>query len=124
MQTAQDFRRMALALRDTTEKAHHGHPDFRAEGRIFASLHHSMERGMVKLTPDQQRDFMRAQPHAFTPEAGAWGRQGCTRVLFAHVDAESLGEALTTARRNIDRPAAKPRARRTRVTATTRKRRA
>jgi len=123
MQTANDFRRIALALRDTTEKAHHGHPDFRAEGRIFASLHHSMERGMVKLTPDQQREFMRAHPHAFTPEAGAWGRQGCTRVLLAHVDAETLGEALTIARRNIDRPAPRPRARRTRSAATATKRR-
>ena len=110
MQTAQDFRRIALALRDTTEKAHHGHPDFRAEGRIFASLHHSMERGMVKLTPDQQREFILAHPHAFTPEAGAWGRQGCTRVLLAHVDPETLGEALTMARRNVDtQPARKAR---------------
>jgi hypothetical protein len=123
MQTAQSFRRMALALRDTTEKAHHGHPDFRANGRIFASLHPSMERGMVKLTPDQQHELMRAHPHAFTPEAGAWGRQGCTRVLFGQVDAETLGEALTMARQNVDRPAPKPRARRTRAATTARKRR-
>ena len=102
MQSAADFRRLALGLRDTTEKAHHGHPDFRAEGRIFASLHHSMERGMVKLTLDQQHELMRAHPHAFTPEAGAWGRQGCTRVLLAQVDAETLGEALTMARQNLD----------------------
>ena len=123
MQTAANFRRMALALRDATEKAHHGHPDFRAGGRIFASLHHSMERGMVKLTPDQQHEMMRAHPHAFTPEAGAWGRQGCTRVVLAQVDAETLGEALTMARQNVDRPAPKPRGRRTRTTTTTRKQR-
>ena len=107
MPSAADFRRIALALRDTTEKAHHGHPDFRAEGRIFASLHQSMERGMVKLTPDQQHEMMRAHPHAFTPEAGAWGRQGCTRVLLAQVDAEALGEALTMARQNVDKKPAR-----------------
>lgn len=28
---------------------------------------------------------------------GAWGRQGCTRVLFARADEEAVGEARTLA---------------------------
>jgi len=97
--TAQDFRRMVLALNDTVESAHMGHPDFRVNGRIFATLHADMKFGMVKLTPEQQEEFMRRDP-AFAPENGAWGRQGSTRVSLADVDAEILGEALTIARRN------------------------
>ena len=36
--TAEDFRRLALSLAGATEGAHMGHPDFRANGGVFASL--------------------------------------------------------------------------------------
>src|SRR2546427_8108155 len=71
---ADDFRRIALAMEGAIESAHMGHPDFRANGRIFATLHHDHQTGMVKLTPDQQQTFLRDHPRAFAPEAGAWGR--------------------------------------------------
>ena len=35
--TADDFRRITLALEGAVEKAHMGHPDFRVNGRIFAT---------------------------------------------------------------------------------------
>jgi hypothetical protein len=45
------FRRIALALDGAVEHAHHGHPDFRAHGRIFATLGHpDSQWGMVALT--------------------------------------------------------------------------
>ncbi len=94
---AKDFRRIALGLSGAIEKEHMGHPDFRANGRIFATLHADMKTGMVKLTPDEQTTFMRANPDAFSPEAGAWGRSGCTRVRLDAVDEETLGEAMTLA---------------------------
>jgi hypothetical protein len=94
---ANDFRRMALRLNGAIEKEHMGHPDFRANGRIFATLHADMKFGMVKLTPDEQATFMRAHPGVFSPEAGAWGRAGCTRVRLEGVDEETLGEAMTLA---------------------------
>ena len=97
--TAEDFRRMALALHDTVESEHMGHPDFRVNGRIFATLHADTKFGMVSLTSEQQQDFMTRDP-SFAPENGAWGRQGSTRVTLADVDEETLGEALTLARRN------------------------
>jgi hypothetical protein len=40
---------------------------------------------------------MRAHPGAFLPEAGAWGRSGCTRVRLDAVDEETLGEVMTLA---------------------------
>jgi hypothetical protein len=61
---------------------------------------------MVKLTPDQQIELVRAQPAAFMPENGAWGRQGCTAVRLDSVDEETLGEALTLAHQNIIRATA------------------
>ena len=112
--TETDFRRMALGMKGAVEKAHMDHPDFRVEGRIFATLHHDRTSGMVKLTPEQQDAFVRDQPAAFKPENGAWGRQGCTAVLLAKVDEDTLGEALTLAWRNVaEKPvrAASPRTR-------------
>ncbi len=52
---------------------------------------------MVKLTPDEQRALVRDRPTVFSPENGAWGRQGCTRVRLASADEETLGEAMTLA---------------------------
>ena len=43
MLTENDFRRIALGMKDAIESAHMGHPDFRANGRIFATLHHDRQ---------------------------------------------------------------------------------
>jgi uncharacterized protein YdhG (YjbR/CyaY superfamily) len=113
MPRPQDFRRIALGLKDAVEGAHMGHPDFRANGRIFATLHGDGLKGMVKLTPDQQQEFVQQYPAAFEPESGAWGRQGCTAVRLDSVDEDTLGAALTLARRNVEsRPAGRTRPRR------------
>ena len=102
MVSADTFRRIALGLPDATEGAHMGHPDFRLRGRIFATLHPDLRAGMVTLTPDQQQAVVREQPTVFSPENGAWGRQGCTRVQLSHADEETLGEAMTLAWRGVN----------------------
>ena len=89
-----------MGMDGAIESAHMGHPDFRAHGRIFATLHHDHLYGMVKLTPDQQRTFIRAHPDTFAPESGAWGRGGCTSVRLDAVDEDTLGEAMTLAWQN------------------------
>ena len=94
---AQEFRRIALAMTDAIEGSHMGHPDFRVNGRIFATLHPDNKFGMVKLPPDEQQRFVDENPGAFAPESGAWGRQGCTRVRLDAVDEDALGEAMTIA---------------------------
>ena len=99
--TAARFRRIALGLKDSVEQAHHGHPDFRVGGRIFATLGYPDSTfGVVMLTPDQQRSFVREHPSVFESVAGAWGAQGCTKVRLEGIDEEALGEALTLAWRN------------------------
>jgi hypothetical protein len=55
---------------------------------------------MVKLTPEQQQDFVRENPTTFVPEEGVWGRQGCTSVRLDSVDEDTLGEAMTLAWQN------------------------
>ena len=101
--TADDFRRIALGMTGAIEAAHMGHPDFRANGRIFATLRADMQHGMVKLTPDQQQRFVAEARGTFEPEKGAWGLQGCTAVRLEAADEELVGEALTLAWRNVSR---------------------
>jgi len=119
--TAKDFRRMALAMTGASEGAHMGHPDFRVNGTIFATLQHGMKTGMVKLTPEQQERFLRERVAGFMSESGAWGRGGCTRVVLDAIDEESLGEAMTLAFQNIAgaKPAATKRVRRPAATGIT-----
>ena len=100
MLNAKDFRRIVLSLPDTVESAHMGHPDFRLNGRIFATLNHDETRGMVALTPDQQQRLVQENPGVFQPESGAWGRAGSTRVHLELADEETLGEAATLAWQN------------------------
>ena len=120
--THERFRRIALSFPDTIEGAHMGHPDFRVSGRIFATLHDDLKTGMVKLTPDQQALFVRDYPAAFSPENGAWGRQGCTRVQLGKVNDEALGEAMTLACQNTrPRAQSKPAPRKKIATPRTRK---
>ena len=50
------FARIALSLEGTIEGAHGGHADFRAGGKVFATLGYpTKEWGMVKLAPEHQQ---------------------------------------------------------------------
>jgi hypothetical protein len=98
--THHDFRRIALSFADTSENAHMGHPDFRFQNRIFATIHTDPQHAMVKLTPTQQHTFVHDHPHIFAPESGAWGRSGSTRVTLSSANEEIVGDALTLAWQN------------------------
>ena len=98
--TPDEFRRIAVSMNGAVEGAHMGHPDFRSNGKIFATLYPDGEHGMVKLTPEQQQEFMSTDDEVFAPASGAWGRQGCTTVRLALVDEDKLGEAMTLALQN------------------------
>lgn len=95
MATPDDFRRLALAFPGAEEKAHMGHPDFRVGGRIFATLGApDTAHAMVALLPEQQELAMAAEPEAFSPAAGAWGRGGSTLVALDTVSDEWLERTL------------------------------
>jgi hypothetical protein len=52
---------------------------------------------MVKLSPDDQKEFVRASPDVFKPVKGAWGRQGATQVYLPAATLNIVREALTAA---------------------------
>src|SRR5689334_18531658 len=99
--TAEDFRQLALGFEDAMEGAHMGHPDFRANGRIFATLHTGDKTGMVKLLPEEQQEFLRAHRPMFEPSPGAWGRQGCTTVILAEADKSTIRAAMNLAWQHV-----------------------
>jgi hypothetical protein len=95
MASAEDVRRLALAFPGAEERAHMGHPDFRVGGKIFATLHApDSGTGMVSLHPEQQELAIEAEPNAFRPAAGAWGRGGSTLVTLGLVSDEWLERTL------------------------------
>jgi hypothetical protein len=105
-----DFRDIVLALDGAAEGSHMNHPDFRANGRIFASLHSQDRFGMVKLTPEEQAVFLREHPTTFEPSPGAWGRQGSTNVKLATADKRAVRAAARLAWEGVmAAPPAKPR---------------
>ena len=102
------FRRIALALPGATEGSHMGAADFRANGRIFVTLAYGDKGlGTLKLTVEQQADFLTDAGGIFEAVHGGWGRMGMT---FIRLDApeDVLSGAIATAHRNVTvKPATK-----------------
>jgi hypothetical protein len=99
--TTNEFRRLALSFPETAESAHMGHPDFRVRNKIFATLAWPDEAvAMVKLTPDQQHEFVHDSPKIFLPVKGGWGRKGATHVRLKAATKKALMPALEAAWRN------------------------
>jgi hypothetical protein len=106
MLRASDFRRIVLGMEGAFEGAHMGHPDFRAHGRIFATLNAEETRGVVMLTPEQQQTFLADHSAMFEAGPGAWGRSGSTWVNLDAADEDAIGEAVTLAWQNAAAKAA------------------
>lgn len=110
--TGDAFRALALSLEGVEERAHMGHPDFRVNGRIFASLQADERRATVMITPDEQAALLPHAPDVFVPAAGAWGRQGCTTIDLARADRALVRGALVLAwERKASAPPPRARAR-------------
>jgi len=99
--TPNEFRKVALSFPEAIESAHMSHPDFRVAGKIFATLGYPDDKSaMVKLSADEQREFIRTNPGIFTPAKGAWGRQGATTVNLSKATIDVVRAALTSAWRD------------------------
>ena len=99
--TANEFRELALSFPEAIESAHMRHPDFRVGRKIFATLGYPDENwAMVKLSADDQQEFVRTSPGVFTPVKGAWGRRGATNVYLSAATTKIVRQALTAAWRN------------------------
>lgn len=96
--TADDFRRLALSFDGASEGSHMRHPDFRAGGKIFASLGYpDPSWGMVKLPAGEQHGYLAKNPDVFTPAAGAWGRGGSIMVRLRLASTAMLQPAMEAA---------------------------
>lgn len=98
------FRRLALTLPEALEGEHNGHADFRVGGKVFASLGPDEQWAMVRLTPEGQAARVAAEPHVFQPFNGAWGRQGCTKLVLALAAQSAAHAALREAWRRTAPP--------------------
>jgi hypothetical protein len=104
------FAKLARSFDGATEGAHGGHPDFRAGGKVFASLGYPDKAwGMVKLAPEQQQVLVSAEPEMFVPVKGTWGLRGATSVRLAAADSHTMRSALTMAWQNVTAPKARKR---------------
>jgi hypothetical protein len=93
-----DFRRIALSLPAAEESSHMGQPDFRVDGRIFATLASAKQGyGNLMLTLEQQAAFVEEMPEVFLPIPGGWGRMGMTHIRLAEASEDVLYGALHSA---------------------------
>src|ERR1700674_1756801 len=96
--TAAEFRRIALSMPQATEDAHMDHPDFRVDGKIFATLGYpDKNHGMVILPPEMQKRLVESDSAAFTPAKGAGGLRGRPCVRLEAVDVPTLERAMEIA---------------------------
>ena len=92
------MRRLALALPEAEEGEHHGHPDFRVGGKIFATLRPDERRAVLRLGRLEQAALVKAAPMTF---AKAWGATGWTSVELDSVESAELRELVVGAWRGV-----------------------
>ena len=93
--TADEARRVALALPDTIEQDHHGRPSFRVGGKILATLWDEQHMN-VMLDEDGIHTAVQAQPEICAEVW--WGKRlAAVRVDLARADGQVLRSLLEDA---------------------------
>lgn len=95
--TAREASELLRSLEGVSEKDHFGGDGFSANGRMFATVWHERGEVNLRLSPDEQREFLGRDGDGFAEIANAWGRQGWTKVQLEFLDARSFGEAANAA---------------------------
>jgi hypothetical protein len=94
--TPERVRELVARLPGSQEGAHHGHPDFRVQKKIFATLSEAEDRAALRLTQLEARELAQRQPRAFRlvsdREPYAW-----VSVLLAEVAEDEFGDLLEEA---------------------------
>src|ERR1043165_2870227 len=94
-------RKIILSMPEAEESRHMGHPDFRVNNKIFATLWPNQARAVVKISPADQTVLLNTSPKAYS--TNAWSKHGWTNVHLHHIDAKkfrdlveyAFGEALS-----------------------------
>jgi hypothetical protein len=93
--TAEDARKLALALPETTEQDHHGRPSFRVAGKIFATLWDA-EHMNVMLDEPGIHTAVQSWPDRCTEVW--WGKRlAAVRVSLADAEPRLVGDLLADA---------------------------
>lgn len=77
-------RGLALRLPAVEESSHHGRPDLRVRGKIFATLPVETNSTNLKITPDNFRSLLEREPVVFSK---VWGDR------WVGVDLDQVSEA-------------------------------
>ncbi len=79
--TMSDVRRIALALPETSEGSHMGHPDLRVRNKIFAGIPNNGRSINLKITPENLDALVAADPDTFRDVwGGRWIGVNLSRV--------------------------------------------
>jgi hypothetical protein len=93
--TAEDARRLALALPDAVEQDHHGRPSFRVAGKIFATIWDELTMNVMVDEPGI-RTAVDTHPEWCTERY--WGRRlAAVAVDLPTAPGRELGELLADA---------------------------
>ena len=93
--TADDARRVALALPQTEEKPHHGFPSWRVGGKIIATLPDE-DHLHVMLEPERIREAVAVAPECC--EEKWWGSTlSACRIRLSRIDEDALAPLLEDA---------------------------
>lgn len=89
-------RELLAALADAQEGAHHGHPDFRVRGKIFATLSEREDRVALRLTNLEARALAERSPAVYRLVAD---REpiGWVSALLVEADETEIGDLLEEA---------------------------
>jgi hypothetical protein len=93
---ADDVRRLVAELPGAEERSHHGHPDFRVGGKIFASLFPEKGTSGLRLSREEAVAVAAAHPEAFRLVSDR-GPVGWVSANLTQVSEKQYGELLEEA---------------------------
>ncbi len=100
MHTAQDIRKMALALEGVCEVDHFGRPSFRTKKRIFAVVRPD---GLYLHLPEERKEFLfDADPKTFVKFM--WGKRANVIVNLSKISKRELAALIGEAWQSVTPP--------------------
>lgn len=88
---------LAMKLDGVTLKDHFGSDSYSANKRMFLTLWSSKMQGSLRLSPEDQREFLASDADAFSEIDNAWGKQGWTTVHLEFIKPDEFKKALQAA---------------------------
>ncbi len=95
--TSKQLYELATQLPDVSIKDHFGSDGFSANKRMFLTIWHDKNKANIRLSPENQREFLISDEESFAEIDNAWGRQGWTSVHLKFIDRERAQKALELA---------------------------